>query len=74
MILEMNPLVCLNNTSEESCKNKLFNPFDFQQIMYDERIDPDLIFLMINPKLLVHLITLLTNLHSALIVFFYLTD
>ena len=74
MILEMNPLVCLNNTSEESFKNKLFNPFDFQQIMYDERIDPDLIFLMINPKLLVHLITLLTNFHSALIVFFYLTD
>ena len=49
----MNPLLSANNTLDESFKNKLFNPFDFQQIMDDEGNDSDLIFLMIIPKLLV---------------------
>ena len=41
---EMNPLLSVNNTSEESFENKLFNPFDIQQIMDDEGNDPDLHF------------------------------
>ena len=49
----MNPLLSANNTLDESFKNKLFNPFDFPQIMDDEGNDSDLIFLMIIPKLLV---------------------
>ena len=53
MTLEMNSLLSANNTLDESFKNKLFNPFDFQQIMDDEGNDSDLIFLMIIPKLLV---------------------
>ena len=53
MTLEMNPLLSANNTLDESFKNKLFNPFDLQQIMDDEGNDSDLIFLMIIPKLLV---------------------
>ena len=53
MTLEMNPLLSANNTLDESFKNKLFNPFNFQQIMDDEGNDSDLIFLMIIPKLLV---------------------
>ena len=40
----MNPSLSINNTSEESFENKLFNPFDFQQIMDDEGNDPDLNF------------------------------
>ena len=53
MTLEMNPLLSVNNTLDESFENKLFNPFDFQQIMDDVGNDSDLIFLMIIPKLLV---------------------
>ena len=30
MILEMNPLLGVNNTLEGSLENKLFNPFNFQ--------------------------------------------
>ena len=41
---EMNPLLSVHNTSEESFENKLFNPFDIQQIMDDEGNDPDLNF------------------------------
>ena len=44
MTLEMNPLLSVNNTLDESFENKLFNPFDFQQIMDDEGNDPDLNF------------------------------
>ena len=44
MTLEMNPLLSGNNTSEEGFEKKLFNPFDFQQIMGDEGNDPDLKF------------------------------
>ena len=44
MILEMNPLLSVNNTLEESLENKLFNPFNFQQIMDDGGNDPDLFF------------------------------
>ena len=44
MTLKMNPLRSVNNTSEESFENKLFHPFNFQQIMDDERNDPDLNF------------------------------
>ena len=44
MALEMNPLLSINNTLDESFENKLFNPFDFQQIMDDEGNDPDLNF------------------------------
>ena len=44
MTLEMNPLLSVNNTLDESFENKLFNPFDFQQIMDVEGNDPDLIF------------------------------
>ena len=44
MTLELNPLLSVNNTSEESFENKLFNPFDFQQIIGDEGNDPDLSF------------------------------
>ena len=40
----MNPSLSINNTSEESFENKLFNPFDFQKIMDDEGNDPDLNF------------------------------
>ena len=69
MTPEMSPLLCVNNASEESFENKLFNRFDFQQIMDDKGSDPDLIFLMINPKLLVCLIPLLMNFHPPLIVF-----
>ena len=69
MTLEMNPLLSVNNTLDESFENKLFNPFDFQQIMDDEGNDRDLNFLMIIPKLLVRLITLLMNFHAPLIVF-----
>ena len=36
MTLEMNPLLSDNNISEESFENKLFNPFDFQQIIDDQ--------------------------------------
>ena len=32
----------VHNTSEERFENKLFNTFDFQQIMDDEDNDPDL--------------------------------
>ena len=39
MTLEMNPLLSINNSSEESFENKLFNPFNFQQIMDDEGND-----------------------------------
>ena len=53
MALGMNPLLCFDNTSEKNFEKKLFNPFDFQQIMDDEGDDPDLTFLMINRKLLV---------------------
>ena len=41
MTLEMYPLRSVNNTSEESLERKLFNPFDFQQIMDNEGNDPD---------------------------------
>ena len=44
MTLEMNSLLGVNNTSEESFESILFNPFDFQQIMDDEGNDPDLNF------------------------------
>ena len=44
MTLEMNPLLSVNNTLDESFENKLFNPFDLQQIMDDEGNDPDLNF------------------------------
>ena len=44
MTLEMNPLLSVNKTSEESFKKKLFNPFDFQQIMDDAGNDPSLNF------------------------------
>ena len=44
MTLEMNSLLCVNNTSKESFESILFNPFDFQQIMDDEGNDPDLNF------------------------------
>ena len=44
MTLEMNPLLSVNNTLDENFENKLFNPFDFQQIMDDEGNDPDLNF------------------------------
>ena len=44
MTLEMNPLLSVNNTLDESFENKLFNPFDFQQIMDDEGNDLDLNF------------------------------
>ena len=44
MTIEINCSLNANNTSEESFENKLFNPFDFQQIMDDEDNDPDLIF------------------------------
>ena len=40
----MNPSLSINNTSEESFENKLFNPFDFQKIMDDEGNDADLNF------------------------------
>ena len=40
----MNPLLSVNNTLDESFANKLFNSFDFQQIMDDEGNDPDLNF------------------------------
>ena len=40
----LNPLLSVNNTSEESFENKLFNPFDIQQTMDDEGNDPDLHF------------------------------
>ena len=36
MTLEMNPLLCVNNTSEESFENRIFNPFNFQKITGDE--------------------------------------
>ena len=39
-----NPLLNVNYTSEESFEGKLFNPFDFQQIMDVEGNDPDLSF------------------------------
>ena len=44
MAIEMNPLLSVNNTSEESFESKLFNPFDFQQIIDDEGNNPDLKF------------------------------
>ena len=44
MTLEMNPLLSVNNTLDESFENKLFNPFDFQQIMDDKGNDPHLNF------------------------------
>ena len=69
MAVEMNFSLNVNNTSEESFENKLFNPFDFQQIMDDKDNDPDLIFFMIIPELLVNLITLLMNFHAPLRVF-----
>lgn len=70
MKFEMNPLVRINNTSEQSFENKLFNPFDFHQIMDDESNDPHLFFFfMINPKVLVCLITLLINFYPPLLVF-----
>ena len=40
MAIEMNPLLSVNNTSEESFESKLFNPFDFQQIIDDEGNNP----------------------------------
>ena len=46
MKFEMNPLVRINNTSEQSFENKLFNPFDFHQIMDDESNDPHLFFFL----------------------------
>ena len=39
MTLEMNLLLSINNTSEESFESKLFNLFSFRQIS-----DPDLNF------------------------------
>ena len=42
MALEMNPLLSVSNTLDESFENKLFNLFNFQQIMDDEGNDPDL--------------------------------
>ena len=68
MTLEINPLYSVNNTLDESFKNKLFNPFDFQQIMDDEGNDPDLNFFNDHSEA-VRLITLLTNFHAPLIVF-----
>ena len=44
MAIKMNPLLSVNNTSEESFESKLFNPFDFQQIIDDEGNNPDLKF------------------------------
>ena len=40
----MNTLLSVNNTSKKSFENKLFNPFNFQQIMDDEGNDPDQLF------------------------------
>ena len=36
MTFEMNPLLWVNSTSEESFENRLFNPFSFQNITGDE--------------------------------------
>ena len=69
MKFEMYPLLRINNTSEQNFENKLFNPFDFQHIMNDQNNDPHLFFVMINPNLLVFLITLLINFDSPLLVF-----
>ena len=69
MTLLMNPVLSVNDTLDECFENKLFNLSDFQQIMDDEGNDPDLIFLMIIPKLLVCLITILMNFHAPVIVF-----
>ena len=44
MALEMNPLLSVINALDENFENKLFNPFDFQQIMDDEGNDLDLNF------------------------------
>ena len=44
MTLEINPLLSVSNTSDKSFENKLFNPFNFQQIMANEGNDPDLSF------------------------------
>ena len=33
MALEMNPLLSINNTLDESFEKKLFNPFNIQQTM-----------------------------------------
>ena len=44
MTLEMNRLLSINNTSKGSFENKLFNRFDFQQMMDYEGNDPDLSF------------------------------
>ena len=41
MTLEMDFLLSINNTSEESFENKSFNPFNFQYIKDDEGNDPD---------------------------------
>ena len=68
MTLEINPLYSVNNTLDESFKNKLFNLFDFQQIMDDEGNDSDLNFFNDHSQF-VRLITLLTNFHAPLIVF-----
>ena len=64
----MNNLLSVNNTSEKSFEKKLFNPFNFQQIMNDEGNDPDQFFLMIILKLLVRLVPLLMNFRAPLIV------
>ena len=69
MALEMNPLLCFDNTTEKNFENKLFNPLDFQQIMGDEGNNPNVLFLIINRKLLVCFITLLMNFHPPLIAF-----
>ena len=50
MTIEMNRLLNLNNTSEEIFENKLFNPFDFQQIMADEGNDLDLNYFNNHPE------------------------
>ena len=44
MTLEMNLLLSVNNTLDESFENKSFNLLDFQQIMDDEGNDSDLNF------------------------------
>ena len=42
MALEINALLCVNNTSEKSLENKLFDPFNFQKITGYESNGPDL--------------------------------
>ena len=69
MTLEINPLLSVSNTSDKSFENKLFNPFNFQQIMANEGSDPDLNFFNDQSEAVSLLYTLLMNFHALLIVF-----